>query len=340
MHPDPHEQPRLARFAKDAHQEAFFAALNRVLQDAPLPISSGAASAAARLPLIYIVGTPRSGTTLLSQLVSRHLPVGYINNLIARFYLRPSVGVRLSQALLPDASRAAIDLRSQHGSTRGIHNPHEFGYFWRHWLRLDQAPTHHLSPQARAALDAEGLRRALEEEILAAFGRPVAFKNIICGFHAAFLSRLHPASLFVYITRETEAVAASILRVRKERLGSYRAWWSLKPATYPFDTPNDDPAAEVVMQIKEIRREMEAELAQPGVHSIHLSYAELCAAPRRAMERIAAALEALSYPVGLLPQPFLPLTPPLRNALPADLEARLQACLREGPGAPGVETSG
>ena len=135
MH-DPHESgPRTSPFAKNAAEETFFFTLNTILHNAELP-SPETVCDVARLPLVYIVGVPRSGTTLLSQMLCGYLPVGYINNLIARFWLKPSVGIRLSKTVLGEEARRHITLRSTHGTTEGASSPHEFGYFWRHWLQL------------------------------------------------------------------------------------------------------------------------------------------------------------------------------------------------------------
>ena len=50
---------------------------------------------------IHIIGAPRSGTTLLSQLLLSYTQVGYINNLIAAFWNAPLYGIHLSKKLLP-----------------------------------------------------------------------------------------------------------------------------------------------------------------------------------------------------------------------------------------------
>jgi hypothetical protein len=325
---DPHEHgTRIARYAKNQSDEDFFLALNSVLASAELPLPGGAVEGGL-LPMVYMVGAPRSGTTVLSQIVCRYLPVGYINNLISRFWLRPSVGIRMSTAILGAESRREISFQSLHGTTRGLSDVHEFGYFWRHWLRLDHAPTHHLTPEMLAGVDRAGLKRALENEILASFQSVFAMKNVICGFHAEFLTGIHPKSLFVNITRDPHAAAASILKVRKERYGSYEAWWSLKPSTYPFPVPPDDAAAEVAMQVMECRREFAEEFARPGVHSLSLTYEDLCAEPLRAIEAICEALEGMGYVIRPLSADIPPMAPSSGTSLPASLETRLRDCLR------------
>jgi hypothetical protein len=282
---DPHEQAaRLAGVAKDDAAEDLLLRLNEVLAEASLPAPAPDPEAARRT-ILYTVGVPRSGTTVLAQLIARHLPLGYVDGVVARFWRRPSVGIALSRALLGPIGTREIALASVHGSPEGATGPHEFGYFWRHWLRLDEASTHHLSVKEEAAVDASGLRHALEGEILAAFRRPVTFRNAVCGLNARLLSRVHPACLFVWIRRPPLECARSILRCRMERFGSYDAWWSLKPSTWPFGG-EQDPAVQVARQVTDLSRELAAELGGPAIRTLIVEYTDLCRNPGAVLERI------------------------------------------------------
>lgn len=307
---DPHEsRPRLPEYQIDAGQDAWLASLNESLARLELPAPAPSTLDASTLPIIYIVGAPRSGTTLLSQLVSRYLDVGYIDNLIARFWLRPSVGIRLSQIVLGSNRRDSIAMTSRHGSTTGAAGPHEFGYFWRRWLNLDSATTHHLDEGALAELDADGLRDQLRREILATFGRPTVFKNVICGFQAEWLSRVHPRSIFVHISRDFEPTVASILQSRFDRYGSYDAWWSLKPSTFDDIRRLPDPVSQVAKQIEDCRREFDRELVRPGVMSMAVDYEDMCRHPGMVLQRICDAVRqqgATLVPPDPVPPPFEP----------------------------------
>lgn len=322
---DPHETtPRLAAHAKDEAHERFLAHLNDWLARMPLdePVSAGAAD----LPLVYVVGAPRSGTTLVSQLLAKYLDVGYINNLIARFWRRPIVGIRLSAICLGPDARRAISLHSTHGVTPGLAGPHEFGYFWRYWFGLDRAATHHLMPHEVARVDAEALGRVLRQEILGGFGRPTVFKNVICGFQAQLLTRIHPRSLFIHVTRDPLATGASILAARRARYGSYDAWWSLKPATFDTIRHAATAAEQVAMQVQDCRVEFAAELGSPGVHAMTLSYEDTCLGPEAQLERICEAMCRLGGDVRPL-GPVERLEPSPGPALPADLREALAAAL-------------
>jgi len=332
MRDDPHEPAERSRpFRKDDDDEAFLSALNEALAGCALP-GPTTETEPARLPIVYIVGAPRSGTTLLSQIASRYLPLGYVDNVVARFWRRPGIGIRLSRMLLGRDARRAIAFESKHGVTSGAAGPHEFGYFWRHWLPLDQAPNHHLSPALLARVDVAGLRSALEDEMLATFGSGMVLKNVICGFHAAFLTRVHATSLFVHVVRDSYDTCASILRSRAERYGSYEHWWSLKPSTYPFAGVAGDPAAEVVRQVLDCRREIAASVAAPGVASITVPYPDLCADPGAAIEAICDALARLGSDVRPLatdyPQLRTTPSPVVPDALAAALRHHLESAAR------------
>jgi hypothetical protein len=323
---DPHEQHRrLPEFRGDDGDEQLFAALNHVLAAAELPPPSMPADAAEVLPVIYVIGAPRSGTTLLSQLLSRYLEVGYIDNLIARFWMRPSAGIRLSETVLGRDRRQRIAFTSRHGVTQDAAGPHEFGYFWRRWLNLDHALTHHLGADDLTRLDLAGLRRELRVEILASFGRPTVFKNVICGFQAEWLTRVHPRSLFVHVKRSVGPTARSILKSRMERYGSYDAWWSLKPSTFDDLQQISDPAAQVVGQITACRREFEHELSRSGVTALTVDYDEMCRNPGSVLRNVCELARQMGHAIEALepdPPGFSPSPGP---ALPPDLEQRLGA---------------
>lgn len=296
---DPHDAgQRLESFRKDKRFEDYFARVNEHLQ----AFDQGETSSGATFPLIYIVGLPRSGTTILSQLISRYLPVGYISNLIARLWLNPVAGIRLSQAIFGPDIRDRIALTSMHGVTADPWGPHEFGYFWRHWLRLDEAPTHKLPQETLDRIDRTGLRLALDR-MAAAFDSPIVFKNIICGLQAEFLTQVRPNSLFVLIQRDPRAVAASLLLSREERYGDASVWWSLKPGSYGEISRLSSPQAQIERQIADGARDLEQELAKPNVRSIRFTYEALCDNPVNCLQMVADASAALGYPISLLGSP-------------------------------------
>jgi hypothetical protein len=274
--------------------EETFARLNDAIRsvDAHSPVGSD-------LPtIVFIVGVPRSGTTLLSQLMSRFLEVGYIDNIVARFWANPVIGIRVSRAVLPPHSRSRIQLRSVHGTTDEPWGPHEFGYFWREMFGLDRAATHNLSPGEREDVDEAALTRRLRE-IAFEFGRPVVFKNPICGFQASLLERCYPNSLFISTERDDEQVAESIRKSRVERYGSDEVWWSLKPSTFGKLSNLRPVDVQIRAQISDSRTEFSHEFGRLGRPTVSVGYEEMRTDPLGLLHRLREQLVSLGNAVGL-----------------------------------------
>ncbi|WP_319762388.1 sulfotransferase [Maridesulfovibrio sp.] len=285
MRPDPHRRiSSKDEFAYKQGEELFLNAMNIGLQKIELPPIPQRVD----LPLIYIVGAPRSGTTLLYQLLSKHLDVGYVSNIMARFWARPSVGIHIANAVLGDNPDSAPVFESTQGQTPVPAGPHEFGYFWRYWLHLDKNLTHHLTKEDLSRVDKKKLTHTLRSEILGASGKSFVFKTVIAGFCARFLTELHPKSLFIHIHRNQRDIARSLLRCRKDRYGNYHTWWSLIPAAGPFKCKN--PGEEVGLQTRYCCAEMTEELDTPGVSSISVNYEDICASPKTIIQQIRTAL--------------------------------------------------
>lgn len=323
---DPHDHIiRVAKFRKVTEDEELLFSLNRHLA---VFDAGKTARVDNEFPIVFIVGLPRSGTTLLSQLVSRHLRVGYINNLIARFWLNPLVGIAVSRAVLGQNPGEKINLESKHGVTEEPWGPHEFGYFWRHWLHLDECETHHLDKEVASGLEREDLKKVLLQ-IASAFQRPVVFKNIICGLNASLLSGIYPKSLFIHIQRDTKTIVASILTARLERYGSYSAWWSLKPSSYASIAAETDPIRQVVRQVMEAGVELRRELSTPNVAMLEVSYETVCRQPLQILLQIADAIKDMGVQMELPSETIAPLKASPGPTLPVEMDRALKSLLEE-----------
>ena len=90
-------------------------------------------------PLVFIVGAPRSGTTLLTQLLISQYEIGYVSNLIARFWKAPYLGLLLAKEIRDPDRPPDVGFSSDRGFTSGYEGPHEFGYFWRRWFDYQES---------------------------------------------------------------------------------------------------------------------------------------------------------------------------------------------------------
>jgi hypothetical protein len=223
------EPERLPKYRKDAGSESRLQALNTLLH--PLQVQLESRLTSPERPLVFIIGAPRSGTTLVSQLLARSGQFGYISNFVARFWLAPGVGAMIEQSLDPSGTGSEIEYKSSYGVTHGLKSPHEFGYFWSGWFDRGQV-THVVPVDKLTEIDSLSLCRRIAS-IERVCGLPLSFKNNTwCTFQAAWLADLLPSAIFVVCRRDPLYLAQSLLLARQERLGDPALWWSVRPPSY------------------------------------------------------------------------------------------------------------
>lgn len=249
------------------------------------------------LPIVFIVGAPRSGTTLLYQLAARFLEIGYVTNFVARYWMAPVAGAA-RQARRSAEERRRIPLESFLGRTEGEWAPHEFSWFFQHWLRFesdDEPPGDVL-----AARDWDGFRRELEG-LAGFFGSPLVMKNLnFLDLNVGSFARYLPQSKFVWIERDESATAASILSSRMKRYGTDSAWWSVRPRGYQ-SWMDRSPGEQILLQMGAIREKLARSLSLvPSERVMTIRYEDLVQFPQRVVGEVAGHAGAgIVDPAGL-----------------------------------------
>lgn len=221
---------RTGAFARNDDLEGLLRELNGALG----PVSSALVKAfEPAMPTIFVVGAPRSGTTVLMQWLASSDGLAYPTNLLSRFYGAPYIGARIQQLLtdsrfdyrgeLKALTGRAENFTSDLGKTQGPLEPNEFWYFWRRFIPLVDP-----EPLNGRPIDAEGLRHGLAE-LEQAFRKPFAAKAILFQYDLPLIAGLLPRSLFLYTRRDPTKNAISLLRAREAYWGRVDRWFSVKP---------------------------------------------------------------------------------------------------------------
>lgn len=292
--------------------------VNSVLHRAEVALSSGSARPLPHAPVL-IVGAPRSGSTLLFQLLTEAFDFGYLSNAHCMFSGAPSWVERVFRPL---RRRGSSTFASKRGVVEGWSAPSECGRFWYRFFRRkpEYVPAAEFGRRESRAL------RAALRALLRAFGRPVLFKNMHCGLRLEPLAAAVPEALFIFITRDVVENAHSLLETRRDVSGDYAAWWSMEPPG--IETLKGlPPEQQVVEQVRSINTLVARQLEE--LHRgryLTLSYEELSARPRETVETVARFLAAhQAEPArrgGQLPEAFPPRT---KVRIDAALYERLRA---------------
>jgi hypothetical protein len=237
----------------------------------------------ARAPQLFIVGLPRSGTTLVYQYVVHRLRVAYFTNGVGSFHRAPCLATWWQHRR---HGEYRSDFASRYGKVEGPLAPREAGAFWNRFFPVDdRVPPDWLAPP-RARL----LRNTVACTQRAFGDAPFVNKNVKHLLRLGALARVFPSGHFLVVERDHEDVACSVLRARRELGVDARRWWSVLPRDHAA-LARLAPEERVAAQVRSLAAELDEELARLPKGRVHrIDYASFCAAPESCIALLRAAL--------------------------------------------------
>lgn len=263
-------------------------------------------------PVVLIVGGPRSGTTIVYQVLARYLPVTYVSNWVAAFKRSPITAGSLVR-------RWTQGLRTQRpnyfGSVAGFDGPNDAFPIWNRWFGESRSEPSPLTESAAADM------RRFMAAWQATFGLPLLNKNNRNAMCIDALAAALPQAYFVVVHRQPYYVAQSLLLSRKEVQGdSNRGWGILSRDSDPAQAMDDVMA--VCEQVKAFERRLQEQIEHlDASRFVEIGYEQFCADP-------AAAIQAIYQLVWKDREPLtLPPIDPMDSAdsvrLPGDIARRI-----------------
>jgi len=240
-------------------------------------------------PPIFIIGPPRSGSTLLYQLLTHRYKFAYLQN-----QMEPhNYSIALDALKKIDLhEKYASDFQSVHGATKKPNGPHEGGFFWRRFFPRDihdYVPEHNLSEIE--GFEIRNTLKFLEHH----FDLPFLSKNMEAGMRLHSLQKLFPEALYIVVKRDPRAIASSLLKVRLDMYGAKEEWWSIRPKQY-IDLIKLPYFEQVAYQVVYIYQAIFDDLIDPG-RSINVQYEDLCKKPLETMQSLADTLRGYNVKI-------------------------------------------
>lgn len=316
------------RILQTKNPAAYFAVAHTALSVVAAPLDHLLRPAERRLyahaespqkPIVFVGGAPRSGTTILEQVLVGNLPVTYFNNLTAVFPRSPIMANKIFGRLLRKPSK---ELQNFYGRTTGFGNRNDGLHLWDRWLGNDRyRPPTHMEPGL-----ADDMRRffgAFE----AAFGGPIINKNNALSVCADVIGGVLPTAHFVCIRRQPLFAVQSILGTREFIQGKREAPYGVGDPAYTAP-PGSNPIEEVCAQVMYHERRM-AELQRTlgPTRFWVIEYEEFCRAPHVVVERVADEILGVAIDRAAVRAALPPLKSTNKSKLPPHEHDRIEATL-------------
>ncbi len=262
-----------------------------------------------RPPLGLVIGCPRSGSTLLMQILAHSSGFAYPSNLLNRFAYAPLIGGLVERMLFdprydPDGSFSdllcsAPSFRSTLGKTHQARDAAEFQHFWRRFLAFDYP--RYLAPEEIDAVDLRRLGRELHG-IRTLYDKPFVCKGHAIQYNIEAFDDVLEAPIYLRNRRHPFLVMQSILLARETYHGDRETWWSLRPRG-AIDRAYGDVYKQVAAQVYWTERELDEGLSKVSKDRIvEVGYGAMCGNPRRLLDDVVRCYAAAGVEVELAGQ--------------------------------------
>ncbi len=239
------------------------------------------------MPVLFILGLPRSGTTLVYQYIVHRLHVAYFTNGVGKYPQSPCFISYVQNALYGDYKS---DFQSNYGKVTGHVAPREAGSFWGRFFGYDE----YIYFDQMNALDVKNLRNMIGCMQYIFGNVPFVNKNIKHMLRIDALQNIFPNAYFLVVRRNTCHVALSMLRGRYANDRSPEEWWSVKPEDYE-DLIKHPVEEQVAGQLKSLQKRMNHDLAKLSSRVLYIDYEDFCRCPEMLISMLLRTLGPMNF---------------------------------------------
>jgi len=223
-----------------------------------------------KFPPIFIVGAPRTGSTLVYQCITNYYNIFYISNFSSFFYHSILIGSFLNHLIYKNKPHNSF--KSRFGITFGLNSPSECGHFWYRWFPKNKSFTKYDDISKMKLLKIYKIISIITNTI----SKPIIFKNLNNSNRIKIFKEIFPDALFIFIKRKPLFTAQSILKSRLDYYGRKDIWFSV----FPNDMNklrNLDYPEQIVKQIFYIEKQIYEDLSELYPNQwIKISYEKFC----------------------------------------------------------------
>ncbi|MDA3866836.1 MAG: sulfotransferase [Salinivirgaceae bacterium] len=237
---------------------------------------------------VFIVGAPRSGTTLLYQLITQAWHFAYFTEYAANIPWAP-VTVTEKKRHKFDSDNEGFN--SNYGHPEGAFAPGEAGRFWNRWFPTEKGHHYNYVDEHFLSLAQTKIIYQTIAHIEQIIGAPFVNKNVKNCVRIRALNHVFPDALFLHIERDIKENAASIVQMRKKKVGSVDKWLGVMPKEIN-NLVQLDGYEQIIAQLHFLKRNIIEDVNALDCNYLHVRYEELCNEPNKILKQLATFFEA------------------------------------------------
>ena len=241
----------------------------------------------------FVIGPPRSATTLVRHLLSTGLETSYFSNLTTSTVFALGYPLPLTSALIVTkmgwAGGRSNRFENDYGRIDGPGAPTEGEVVWGHWFGTRYEA---VDPGSVPAHTAAEMRRAVAGTAHI-MGAPFVNKTTALSLRLEALVEVFPDAYFLRVRRDPLNIAQSIYIARTTR---YEDWLGARPPECL--EMSDAPLTEQIgAQVFHIERRIDESAGRIGEERfLNVPYTEVCADPQETLNSIVSFMQARGVP--------------------------------------------
>jgi hypothetical protein len=294
-----HEVDRTPDFLPNQKLIILIKQLKKILEPVQLELNQNFDTP--KYPIVLIVGCPRTGSTLLSQILAKSNNFAYPTNFLSRFAYAPYIGAMIQQMIFnPEYDfqselaniQSSENFTSNIGKTKGALAINEFFHFWRRFL--PNYDSKYLTDDELRKVDIVNMRKELAA-IESVFEKPFMSKGQMMQYNINYFAIKIPETVFIHIKRDKKYVMQSLLLSRRIFYGTDKIWRSVKPKEY-FWLNKMDPIHQVAGQVLFTEKAINDQLLNVATdRKVVCHYEELCRDPMIFFNELKQILQKKGY---------------------------------------------
>lgn len=243
---------------------------------------------------IFILGSPRTGSTLLYQMMAKFFHLPFISNFINAYYADcPVIGFLIQKNILGIYDN--IHGHSKYGKIEGALQPSEGSNVMKNWFGGGH-PSQLISKTILSGK--ENHFKVTLDSVYSMYKKPCLIKNAWNCFRMEYLLNVLPNAYFIWIKRDIRASAKSDLDARYVAHNHNNVWNSATPANYE-ELKSLDPCNQVVENQYEFAKAIKS---CKNNKVLGIWYEDLIAKPKKILTEISnfCDLKCMDYSVSNL----------------------------------------